>query len=318
MILCCGEALIDMLPRVSERGEDAFAPYPGGAVFNTAIASGRLGVRTGFLCGLSRDLFGERLIAALKASGVDHSLCPRSDRPTTLAFVTLTGGQARYAFYDENTAMRTMRPDDLSALPDSVTALFLGGISLVSEPCGSAFEALCHLAGDRVVMLDPNIRTGFIRNEEAYRARLARMITRADILKVSDEDLAWIHPGLAPVEAIAALRGAGPGLVLITRGVHGAEAHHSGRTLAVPAAPVTVVDTVGAGDTFNAAILAALEKAGVLDRAALRALSNDTLQTAITMATSAAAVTASRAGADPPWAHELDFRHPGLHEPGVS
>jgi fructokinase len=317
MILCCGEALIDMLPRVTEGGENAFAPYPGGAVFNTAIALGRLGAKAGFFCGLSRDLFGAQLVVSLEASNVDHSQSPRSDLPTTLAFVTLIGGQARYAFHDENTAMRAMRPEDLPALPEAVTALFLGGISLVSEPCGSAFEALCHMAGDRVVMLDPNIRTSFIRDEHAYRARLARMIARADIVKVSDEDLAWLYPGLAPVEAIAALRGAGPGLVLVTRGADGAEAHHSGGILAVPAVPVTVVDTVGAGDTFNAAILAALEKAGVLDRAGVRTLSNETLQTTITMATHAAAVTASRAGADPPWVHELAHPLPGRRDPGV-
>ncbi len=305
LVLCAGEALIDMLPRISDRGEPAFAPHPGGAVFNTAIALGRLGGRAGFLCGLSRDLFGDRLASALAGSGVAIDLCPRSNRPTTLAFVTLVNGQARYAFYDEGTAMRMMAPADLPDLPGPVAAVFLGGISLVSEPCGAAFDALAVRAGDRVVMLDPNIRPGFIRDEGAYRARLRRLIARADILKVSDEDLAWLAPGQTEPEALSDLRAAGPALVLVTRGAEGAEAHHAGGVLRVPAVPVQVIDTVGAGDTFNAGILAALARAGMLTRPALRALPEAALRDALDLATRAAALTAGRAGADPPWASDL-------------
>ena len=128
MILSCGEALIDMLPRRTEGGEDAFAPYPGGAVFNTAIALGRLGAPSGFLSGVSTDLFGQLLTAALAASGVDTAFLVRSARPTTLAFVTLRDGQASYAFYDDNTAGRMIRPGDLPTLPETVEALFFGGI----------------------------------------------------------------------------------------------------------------------------------------------------------------------------------------------
>ena len=301
MILCCGEALIDMLPRITDRGEAAFVPHPGGAVLNTAVALGRLGVRAGFFCGLSSDLFGAQLAAHLGASGVSTALCPRPDRPTTLAFVTLTDGQARYAFYDENTAMRVLCPDDLPAIGDDVSALFLGGISLVSEPCGAAFEALAlREAPARVVMLDPNIRPGFIRDEAAYRARLSRMIAVADILKLSDEDLAWLLPDQPEAEAIAALQAAGPALVLVTRGAAGAEAHHPGGVLHVPAVPVTVIDTVGAGDTFNAGFLAALDQAAALSRDALRTTPEQTLRNALTLATRAASITAGRAGADPP------------------
>ncbi|MFN4101111.1 MAG: carbohydrate kinase family protein [Pararhodobacter sp.] len=305
MILCCGEALIDMLPRVTDKGEPAFAPHAGGAVFNTARALGRLGAETGFLCGLSRDLFGEQLRIALSESQVDSALSPLSDRPTTLAFVTLIDGQARYAFYDENTAMRAMQVADLPVLPATVRAVFFGGISLVSEPCGTAFEALCSAAVDRVVMLDPNIRPGFIRDEPAYRARLNRMISRADIVKLSDEDLLWLVPDRPEAEAIAALLALGPALLLITRGAQGSEAHHHGGVLSEPGVPVTVVDTVGAGDTFNAGILAALDAAGALNRAALRVLPGETLSQALALANRVAAVTASRAGANPPWAGEL-------------
>ena len=296
MILCCGEALVDMLPRKSDQGEEAFAPTPGGAVFNTAIALGRLDAQVGFVCGLSRDMFGERLMAALEGANVDHSLCPLSDRPTTLAFVTLTDGQARYAFFDENSAMRAMQVADLPPLPDQAQALFLGGISLISEPCGTAFEALSERAGDRVVMLDPNIRPGFIRDEAAYRARLRRMIARADIVKLSDEDLAWLHPG-AGADAVLA---EGPAIVFITRGGEGADAHTAQGSLHMPATPITVADTVGAGDTFNAGILAHLQAVGALRRTALRDLPEQVLRDALALATRAAAVTASRPGANPP------------------
>lgn len=306
MILCCGEALIDMLPVETEGGREAFAPHPGGAVFNTAIALGRLGVGAGLLCALSQDLFGDRLGAALAASGVDTGLCPRVDRHTTLAFVTLEGGEARYTFFDENSALRAMTPAELPPLPGTAKALFLGGISLVGEPCGSTFEGLCHGAGDRLVMLDPNIRPGFIRDEAAYRARLARMLARADIVKLSDADLRWLDPDRPEDQAIAALLAAGPALVLITRGAAGAEAHHQGGVLKVPAHPVTVVDTVGAGDSFNGGFLAGLARAGALNRAALRANPEAALTGAMSLAARVAAITASRAGADPPRAAELN------------
>ena len=117
MILCSGEALIDMLPRETVDGENCFSPHAGGAVFNTAIALARLGAPTGFFSGISTDLFGTILEDRLTAAGVDSSFAARSDKPTTLAFVTLTGGHAKYAFYDENTAGRMLDTSDLPNLP---------------------------------------------------------------------------------------------------------------------------------------------------------------------------------------------------------
>lgn len=308
MILCCGEALIDMLPRETAAGEAAFAPHAGGAVFNTAIALGRLGVRTEFFSGLSSDLFGAQLAAALAASGVGSGLAHVSDRPTTLAFVTLSGGQARYAFYDENTAGRMLGAADLPAPPDGLRAAFFGGISLVAEPCGTAYETLAlRLAqAGHVVMLDPNIRPGFIRDEAAYRARIARMIAAATIVKLSDEDLDWLTGGAERAAAVAALLAQGPKLLCITEGARGATGYTGTQAVSVAAVPVQVADTVGAGDTFNAGVLAALDRAGALTRDGLARIDAETLRTALALGVRAAAVTVSRPGANPPWARELD------------
>lgn len=307
MILGCGEALIDMLPRRTAAGEDAFAPCPGGAVFNTAIALGRLGVPAGLLCGLSTDLFGRMLADALAASGVDTALVIRSARPTTLAFVTLEGGEPRYAFHDENSAGRMIRASDLPPLPAAVTALFFGGISLMAEPCGTAWQALMEreAGSGRVMMLDPNIRPAFIADETAYRARITRMISLADIVKLSDEDLRWLEGRRGITGGAEAVLAKGPKVVFVTEGAAGAHAFTAARSVFVPARAVEVVDTVGAGDTFNAGVLAALHGAGVLTRAGVAALSEDALGAALTLGIRAAAVTVSRAGANPPWAKEL-------------
>ena len=305
MIVCAGEALIDMLPRRTQAGEEAFAPYPGGAVLNTAVALGRLGVPTGFLSGLSTDLFGEMLAEALVASAVDASLCVRSGRPTTLAFVRLTDGQASYAFYDESTALRTLTPADMPPLPEAATALFLGGISLVGEPCAAAFEALAaREAGRRAIVLDPNVRPSFVTDEAAYRARIERVVALADVVKVSDEDLRWLV-GDGEEEALArALLARGPSLVCVTRGAEGASAYAADAGVSVPSARAEVVDTVGAGDTFDAGLMASLHGAGLL-RPGLPGLGEESSHAALTLAARAAAVTVSRAGANPPWASEL-------------
>jgi fructokinase len=306
MILSCGEALIDMLPRVTPAGEAAFAPYAGGAVFNTAIALGRLGVASGFFSGLSTDLMGEILVETLAASGVDTSLAARSNRPTTLAFVKLVNGQATYAFYDENTAGRLLSEAELPVIPDAVNALFFGGISLVNDPAASTYAALqARECGTRVTMIDPNIRPGFITDEAGYRTRIATMMARADIVKLSDEDLHWL---MGPGDLVAVARkliATGPRVVFLTEGARGARAVTAVQDRFVAATKVMVADTVGAGDTFNAGALAALDRAGVLTKAGIAGVSDAVLDAALTLGTRAAAVTVSRPGANPPWAHEL-------------
>jgi fructokinase len=307
MILSCGEALIDMLPRTSTLGEAAFAPYAGGAVFNTAIALGRLGAPAGFFSGISTDMLGEILADTLTASKVDTSFCARSGRPTTVAFVKLVNGQATYAFYDEATAGRMLAVEDLPVIGPEVQAVFVGGISLVNDPAASTYEALqAREAAHRVTMIDPNIRPGFIAGKETeYRARIERMIARADIVKLSDEDLHWLE-GAGDLTALArGILAKGPKVVFITEGADGARAVTARQDRFVAAQKVTVVDTVGAGDTFNAGVLAALHQAGALSKARLDVVSDAELDAALSLGTRAAAITVSRAGANPPWANEL-------------
>ncbi|MBK0329477.1 carbohydrate kinase [Rhodobacteraceae bacterium F11138] len=308
MILCCGEALIDMLPATTTTGADAFVPCPGGAVFNTAIALGRLGVQTGLLSGLSLDLFGRQLTEALKASHVDLSHVVTSERPTTLAFVRLVDGHATYSFFDENSAGRMLNASDMPTLAQDITALFLGGISLACEPCADAYAGLlARESSKRAVILDPNVRPDFIHDIDGYRARLDRMMRLADVVKVSDEDLNWLDPSpLSLTAKIETLLQKGPGIVILTRGGDGATGYMAdGTVIHAQAQPVKIVDTVGAGDTFNAGFMAKLSGQGVLCKTALHALSPDLLAMAMRHASRAAAVTVSRSGANPPWSTEL-------------
>ncbi len=307
MILCCGEALIDMLPRETAEGEPCFAPHAGGSVFNTAIALGRLDTPVQFFSGLSSDLFGDQLRASLAASGVDASPAATADRPTTLAFVTLTDGQARYAFYDENTAGRMLTVADLPPVGPGTNALFFGGISLVVEPCATAYTQLMTQAAEagHVTMLDPNIRPGFITDEPAYRARLDALLALADIVKISDEDLHWLMGPGDLADLASALLQKGARLVCLTEGAKGATGYFGDGAVFVPAPKAQVIDTVGAGDTFNAGLLASLARQGCLNRSALSALTETQVTAALELGARAAAVTVARAGANPPWASEL-------------
>lgn len=306
MILCCGEALIDMLPRETTRGENGFAPYAGGAIFNTAIALGRLGQPTGFFTGLSDDMMGDILRDTLKQSHVDDRFCATSSRPTTIAFVKLVDGHATYAFYDEGTAGRMLSRDDLPELGSEIEAMHFGAISLIPEPCGETYETLmAREYKSRVISFDPNIRPGFIQDREKHHARVARMAAMSDIIKFSDEDLEWFgmegdHETLANYW----LR-QGAKLVVITRGAEGAVGYTGSLKVVVPSERVEVVDTVGAGDTFDAGILASLKRQGLLTKEKVAALSEQAVRDALALGAKAAAVTVSRAGANPPFAHEI-------------
>lgn len=312
MILCAGESLIDMLPEPLARQGLGYRPVAGGAVFNSAIALGRLGAKVSYLWPLSRDQFGQDiLLPALRQAGVDTALCPRCDRPTTLAFVELKDGHASYRFHDEGSAGRMFAASDLPHLPDDCQALMIGGISLVPDPCGATIMTLAQHARARAipVMLDPNIRSFFITEPSAYRDRLMQLIALSDLVKLSAEDLAWLWPQETAKQSMQHMLTLGPQAALLTDGAQGAWAYWQDQIIHQPAPQVQVADTIGAGDTFNAGVLAALAK---LDRlgAGFAELDAACLSQALDLGVRASAITVSRHGANPPWLHEVQDAFP--------
>ena len=322
MIICCGEALIDMVPVLSDSGQTSYAPLVGGAIFNTAIGLGRLGIEVGMVSGISHDLFGQQLHEALAASKVNTSYLVRSNLPTTLAFVSLNEGHASYTFYDENSAGRCLQIADLPDLSDaqcnhqsnsqsnnqSSNALYFGGISLINEPAADAYCALAQQYADNmVIVLDPNIRTSFINNDQAYRQRLQHIIEVADIIKVSDEDLDWlVGDAAAEPQQVGLLRGQSKAIVIVTKGANGATAYlTTGETVHQNVPKVCVVDTVGAGDTFNAGLLAKLVQLNLMSKVALANINPTELLESLAYAAQIAAVNVSRQGANPPWLSDL-------------
>ena len=219
MIICCGEALIDMLPRKGADGADVYQPFNGGSVFNTAIALARLGVPTGFFAGLSNDFFGDGLMDGLKAAGVSTKYVRRKDLHTTLALVKLTDGHARYSFIDEGSAGRMLEKRDIPKLSKSFQALHFGSISLIPEPSGGTYEALLKKASKSfVISLDPNIRPTLIKDKKKHLARLKRLMAKADLVKISDEDVKWMTGKQDFAKVAKAWLKNGAKIVAITRG----------------------------------------------------------------------------------------------------
>ncbi len=304
MIVVAGEALIDLVPG----GTGALAPLDprrGGGPYNTAVALGRLGTPAAFLSRISRDPFGEALLAGLRDAGVSTALVQRGPEPTPLAAAAIgPDGSARYTFYVQGTADRLFSAP--GALPPDTSAVLLGACSLVLEPGASGYEAVlrqAHAAGITTA-LDPNIRTPLIDDPAAYRARFASWLPHVALLKLSVEDAAWLADADGPSPAINTWLESGPAAVVLTDGPHGLTAFspRAGR-VHVPAVPGTVADTIGAGDTVNAALLHWLSAKGALD--ALAELDAADWRAALSFAARAAAVTCSRPGADPPYAHEV-------------
>ncbi|MER6350119.1 carbohydrate kinase family protein [Streptomyces sp. NPDC001595] len=301
MIVVAGEALIDLVPQ----GPGALAglrPALGGGPYNTAVALGRLGSPTAFCSRVSSDAFGEALLDGLRRAGVDVSGVQRGSEPTTLAVATLDAhGSAAYSFYVEGTADRLFSAP--AALPAGTRAVSFGTCSLVLEPGAGAYEELMRTAAGQGVFtaLDPNIRAGLIPDADAYRARFLKWLPSVTLLKLSEEDARWL--GGTPREWLAA----GPSAVVVTRGGDGLTVFtRDGSEHSVPGETVTVADTIGAGDTVNAALLHGLAEQDALTPAALAALGADGWTRLLRFAARAAAITCSRAGAEPPYAHELD------------
>ncbi len=308
MILCCGEALIDFVPLPEVGG---YKPCPGGSVYNIAVGLGRLGAPVGFFCKISEDFFGDQLIAYLQENGVDTGQCPRSADPTTLAFVSLPGEgeEPRFMFYPNNSADRLLTAEELPVLPQWVKALHFGSISLVMEPGATALETLMHReSGRRIISLDPNVRPGLIADQAAYRRRFERWVRLVDIVKLSRVDFEFLYPAQKMEEVIADWFMMGISLCIVTLGAEGSAGYTAAGTTAYAAAPqVRVADTVGAGDTFLAAVLSYLEQRNLLDqREQLRTLDSTELAVCLTYAGRAAAINCSRQGANPPYKYEME------------
>ncbi|HVM00633.1 MAG TPA: nucleoside/nucleotide kinase family protein [Egibacteraceae bacterium] len=305
-VVVAGDALVDLTPATTVRGGRAYEPHPGGSCLNVAVGLGRLGVPTAFLGRLSTDRFGGLLREHLAASGVSARYVLPTDDLTTLAIVHLVEGQATYAFHAAEAADRGLLPSHLAglpgggALPDG-SALHVGSLGLVLEPVASTLEGLLRReSGRRLVTLDPNVRPGLVADRDAYRRRFERQVALVDVVKASEEDLAWLYPGVAEEDVVARWLAAGVRLVVVTAGGEGARATTPAGAARVGAPPVAVVDTVGAGDAFTAGVLAHLHDHAALDREAVGALGTDGLAALLDAAAAVAADTCTRPGADPP------------------
>ncbi|MFD7324444.1 carbohydrate kinase [Streptomyces sp. NPDC059875] len=295
MIVVAGESLIDLVPEgAGATALSPLTPKPGGGPYNTAVALGRLGAEVAFCSRVSTDAFGVALLDGLRAAGVSDRLVQRGPEPTTLAVASVgADGSAEYGFYVEGTADRLFALPE--RLPAGVRAVAFGTCSLALEPGASAYEALLRREAERgaLTLLDPNIRPGLIPDGAAFRERFAGWLPYVSVLKLSEEDAVWL--GGSPAEWLKR----GPSAVVLTRGAAGLTVFTSSFEVAVEAARVEVADTIGAGDTVNAALLHGLGDRPVdsLDAGAWSAL--------LSYAARAAALTCTRPGAEPPYASEL-------------
>ncbi|WP_309116566.1 carbohydrate kinase [Saccharothrix sp.] len=304
MIIVAGEALIDLVPDRT----GGYRPLPGGSPANTAVGLGRLGTQTALLARLAEDRLGTLLRAHLETSNVDLGHVVRSTAPTTLAVVDVDRtGAADYSFYIDGCADGGWQVADLpNALPPNAALHVGGSFALAVEPMAAAFETLLSREhSHRVVTFDPNIRSSLVNDDNAVRDRLRRWLAMTDVVKVSADDLRWIAPDRPFADVVAEWHEMGPALVIVTRGADGV--HASGRTgrVDLPAVPVAIADTVGAGDAFMAGLLAALDRKDLLTRTGVAALTEPELAEILAYAQRVAALTCTRPGADPPWFDEL-------------
>ena len=310
MILVCGEALIDLFVRVPGGPEMSTHAVAGGSPFNVAVGLARLGVRTAFLSGISRDHFGAFLADRLAREGVDGRFLVRTDRPSPISIVaTADDGQPNYTFHGEGAADRSLLLAHLpGALPDDIRALTFGSYSMAVEPVGTTFAALAQREhGRRVISVDPNVRSTVVGDMKSWAVAAERFYRTATIIKASDEDVRLAWGGRVSIaDAAAYWQKCGARLVVVTEGAKGATAFSATGSVSVPGRSVVVRDTVGAGDTFHAALLAQLAKTGRLHPDAIAALDEAAIRELLTYGMAAAAVTVSRDGADLPTTADID------------
>ena len=302
MMLVLGEALMDVFAAEDTAEGVALDARVGGSPFNVAVGLARLRQPVGFIGGVSGDRFGDRLLQALRSEGVDVSLVQRQIVPTTLSVVTADAqGVPSYAFHGEHGADRRLDPARLGALPARCTLLQLGSYPLVVEPIASTLRLVVEREHTRrVIAYDPNVRLNVEPSVMRWRVAVEWMAQRTHLLKISAEDAALLYPDDAVETLARRWLAQGVALVVVTHGGDGASAWTEAVGVTVPAAPVHLVDTVGAGDSFQAALLAWLAEQGQLHPRLLAALSQEELRAALRFASRAAALTCSRRGADLP------------------
>ena len=302
MLLSCGDALIDFLPVKSVDGRDATVPVVGGSCLNIAVGMARLGAPAGFVGGISTDLFGRMIADHALASQVDLRYVTRSAHQTTLAFVRHVGGEPQYAFYDEATASRSWTYQRGSVPFDEIDAIHVGSTTLAND--NGAIQALAMIedaGGSTTISFDPNCRPNLVEDKARYVDQMNAFAAAADIVRMSDVDFEFLYGGSDHGERARSLIAAGTSLVVITRGINGAHAWHRSAGLVTAEAPTTrVMDTIGAGDSFQAALLFALRTIARIERGTLAQLNSDELGRALSFASTCAAFTCGRAGADPP------------------
>ncbi|MFT3973071.1 MAG: carbohydrate kinase [Amaricoccus sp.] len=306
MFLVCGDTLFDFFLE-SEAGPGAatYAARAGGSPFNVAIGLARLGRPVAMLSGLSRDMLGQRLGAVLEAEGVAGTYMIPTDRPTTISLVGLDDkGVPAYQFYDSSDTGVT--PVDLPELGPEITGLHFGSYSIAASPVGDAMAALALANRRRFISIDPNVRPTVVPDMDIWRARLDVLFPCADLVKISAEDLELLWPGRSADSFADDVLRRGAKLVVVTDGgeaAHGWTARGAHASATPPT--VTVIDTVGAGDTFQASLIAQLDRHPEGPVAALDALDRDGLARVLDYAARAAAITCSRRGADLPRASDL-------------
>lgn len=320
MIICCGEALIDMVQVEIPGTGRGFFPIPGGCAYNTSVAIGRMGAPVKFLGKVSTDSFGEIIIKRLRDNNVGDDLIARSDRNTTLAIINAgerrdgSDQMPRYSFYTDGTSVPLFMEADLpSVLPAETNCILFGSISMTMKPVASTIETFIgryQADNSPVVSYDPNVRPFMIKDREAYLNSFEKCAAASAIAKISAEDFGYVYPGLDPEQALRKILSLGPQLAICTMGAGGSMAllrRRDGSVAAAdaPAIETAVVDTVGAGDTFHGAFLSWLELRGKLSRRTLSGLSEADLRDALYFANKAASIVCSRHGADPPTMEEV-------------
>ena len=303
MIVCFGEALIDF----KATGPLAFQGFVGGSPLNVSLAVARLGTPVALASQVSRDLFGEAILAHLEANGVDRSLIVRDDAPSALAFVAESGGDVDFTFVGDLYTRYDPRPRP--KLPDETRFLEFSSLSLVREPGASAILETVGAHRERcTVVFDPNIRPALIPSRDAYEPVLETALRLSHLVKVSSQDLAWLYPGADPLAEAESWLGRGPEAVIVTQGGSRTVLLRSQGRLEVSIPQVEVADTVGAGDTFMGALLVRLTEKE--QNTSLAALPDTVWQDALAFAAAAAALNCTRPGADPPTRTELEAFYP--------